>query len=456
MQRRQSMQRRQTRKKFEDSLDFDLELKSGGIDDHGEEKREDPPSATFWHMVTATTAARLLLLMVLLVLATICYGWKTPDLMLLLEIDSNELAPCAYSQLEEAFRKPRTPSSSSSSHQEQEQDNDCSWKLEHEILRIPMDAVVNRNSLEKLGHGYKGGVHKAILRIANAERSDTSVLKPPRPEDYCTAAVKTDHCHSLTSNVFFDRSERSCLQPWSFLWNDASYLGGEYTGALVFHALLKSQQVGDHPGILPTWAMIQDTKYPLASRLPRRWLQGSPHPDASFKGIIMPLMDFTPLDRLTQGQLSRLVQNTTYLAHMMLPAAKGLVFVNHLGLAFQDILRKNIGIRNDWRHAFIYDYTYLALQKEDTCPKDLAECQFCPEAVFVAANYTDHRVGNKGALTSDMIRFRRILLWLLGKVGELGKRQASTLKQSLEQCISMRQIVEVLQRHAKLSLSSYN
>ena len=122
-------------------------------------------------------------------------------------------------------------------------------------MRIPIDAVVNRNSLEKLGHGYKGGVHKAIIQIANAERSE-------RHNDgsyYCTAAVKSDHCHSLTSNVFFGRSERSCLQPWSFLWNGASYLGGEYTGALVFQALLKSHHVEDYPGVVPTWAMIQDT-----------------------------------------------------------------------------------------------------------------------------------------------------------------------------------------------------
>ena len=474
----QRRQRRMAQKKVEDSSSLDhhdLEsataLLSGGMNKKRDQHPNKSVGLTVWHVAQTTrTVIRLFVLMGLLVLSGVFYfvfmttsppSSQHQQQRLLDQLDPDDLMPCTYTQLDHAFRPPTrtiSPFVSSSPNKRA----DCSWKLEDEILRIPIDAVASRHHLTKLGSGYKGGVHQAILKIDDVD----ALVGELALGNYCTVAVKSDHCHSFTTYLFSARSSRSCLQPWSLLWNDASYLGGEYTGGLVFQALLESHSVEKYPGIVPTWAMIHDTDNPVWSRLPRRWLQGAPHPDASLKGIVMPLMDYTPLNQLTKKQVARLAQNTTYLSHMMLPAAEGLVFVNHLGLAFQDILKTNLGITNDWSHALIFDNTYLALQQQpqqqpqqqqqqqqqdnadsnNHCPKDQVECQFCPEPVFGAANYTKHRLGNQGALDSDRLGFLNILLWLLEQVPE--RRQAWKLKQSLTICDSMPQIAEVLRIHA--------
>jgi hypothetical protein len=347
--------------------------------------------------------------------------------------DLNIIPACSYNQLETSF------SSLSLSANDEHANNENCWSLQEEVLRIPPSAIVNRNHLPKLGNGFKGGVHLAIFDLGGDKKS------------WCKAALKTDHCHSLLhdNNLFTDQTSLSCVSDNSFLWNDASYLGGEYTGALVFRALQKRQRkMQAANGIIPTWAVVyDDSSKGLVSIRPRSWLQGAPHPDNKLLGMVMPLVDFTPSNQLDRQRRRLLSGNLTSLANMLLPAAEALEFVNGLGLAFQDLLPSNVGI-TDENHSVLYDNSYMALQKDVQCPwqQDHDVCAFCREPVFFKANYTQHRWEGHTAIQSDLRSFRKVI-----KGFSSGFRYSNTFNSRLDRCEDIHHVVSLLRqvsRHA--------
>jgi hypothetical protein len=315
-------------------------------------------------------------------------------------IDS--VVPCTYEQLETTFQNEIPP----------ETNNDC-WNLRDRLLHVPSKCIVNKDSMPVVGHGFKGGVHKALVRTTSG---------------YCSAAVKTDHCHSLFSNPFFDRTARSCLASGSYLWNDASYIGGEYTGALVFHVARKLGQPFPR-GLLPTWAIVVQDQ-PLWSWKRRSELQGSPHPDGRILGVLMPWQKLEPI----RPQLEQL--NVSAAARMLLPAAEGLKFVSQIGLAFQDIIEGNIGFAkagSDDPHAVLFDNSYLSIQAPCLLPGD--SCEFCREDVFSVANYTNHQFSGRDAMQSDVVGFFRALTKMLKR---------NSLTRGLSNCDTTTKVVNFL------------
>lgn len=327
------------------------------------------------------------------------------------------------------------------------------WSLAETVLQVPASAV-DTQSLKRLGSGFKGSAQKTAISIGNG--------------DYCNVVTKTDHCHSVFgSNFFTDRTSTSCLQPYSFLFNDASYIGGEYTGALVHQALRhvnkdKTRKSFIDAGVLPTWGVVQDIVYPQWTRLRRSSLQGSPHTDGTLKAVIMPLVEsFTPLNKLSSEARQMISQNATTIARTMLPAAEGLALVNGMRLAFQDLIEGNIGIvlavqsksvvgQTSGTHfkSFVYDHTYLTLQPNDECtlPDDQSEaCNFCYETAFESGgNYTNHRYDKSGAIKSDMEGFRSILLRLFRQSPESTN---SVAKRALLKCNTIEDVVSLLREY---------
>lgn len=289
---------------------------------------------------------------------------------------TDHIPACTFAQLENAFGH-----KTKFNHPQ-----DC-WSLKDEILRVPIQAIINRRHLEPLGHGFKGSVHKAVLQIDSNQ--------------FCTVAVKSDHCHTLH---FYGFSGTSCLQPYTFLWNAASYVGGEYTGALPFYA--HHQEAVE--GLLPTWAVVEDRDHPQKSRLPRSWLAGAPHPDPAIKGVVMPYVaDFVPLSKWRPNQHLSVVDNEDPL-HLLVRAAKGLEYLHHMGLVVQDILPKNIGVHEST--SFLYDNTYLSLEQPPIPKKGERETNFCIEPVFFSPPYMGHRQANTTAMESDVQGFVQLVV----------------------------------------------
>eukprot|EP00957_Ditylum_brightwellii_P084015 6386687-Ditylum_brightwellii.AAC.1 len=101
---------------------------------------------------------------------------------------------------------------------------------------------------------------------------------------------------------------------------------------------------------------------------------------------------------------------------MMFSAAEALLFTEKLGLSFQDIHFKNIGISQDSDHAFLYDNTYLSLiDKSDQCalpsPHKGGSCRFCRRDLrldYRRPHYTDYIVRHR-----DCIKFTQTIISLL-------------------------------------------
>ena len=248
------------------------------------------------------------------------------------------VAKCTYEKLRESFFV--------------DKDSDGCWRLEDEILKVPEDAIINRNDMELLGIGTKGVVYKAYVRLNEFG-------------SVCTAAIKSDQC----MNVETGEIHRSCIEEGSIPMDPSiSFMGPEYMGALVSISAMKSGL--DLPGLLPTWGVLTSPELG----------------ESNFSAILMPLVDFDPLDDIFGG--SREVKKNPFeIALIMLEVAEALDFVSALGISFQDVHEKNIGILHGVEHHGVaYDSSFLSFISDTDCTlsgKAKEACNFCDSASFV-------------------------------------------------------------------------
>lgn len=289
------------------------------------------------------------------------------------------------------------------------------WSLQANVLKVPDTAIVNRDRLLKLGAGYKGGVHKALLRLNHKEM--------------CFAALKTDHCHNSKdqSQLKLTQTGVPCVASNAFRQNDKTYLGGEYTGALVHYMSRRLQT--NVPGLLPTYAMVYKKK-PLRSRLEWSRLKGNPHTDARVVGSIMPLQDFVPLPKLQSTVL--LSWTTQRVSSVMLPAARGLEFLHRLGLVHQDVIDRNIGIVDNER-AILFDYTYLS-----TIGGCQIGCDYCKEDALSTIEFDEHWLPNVTPQQSDALALADIIA---------NMTRIESFQNDLRQIKSSTELVNVLLRY---------
>jgi hypothetical protein len=149
------------------------------------------------------------------------------------------------------------------------------------------------------------------------------------------------------------------------LYNAHSYAGAEYAGALAWYGqgMRQRQKLQNQisqaplspvPGLLPTWAIVQDQKRPLLpwsnnKRTRRRGgennnkllLNGSPHPDPSVVGVLMPIQTSGFQSLKDSKTLKAVTATSSQLAAVMLPAARGLAYCKNMGIALRDLVEKN-------------------------------------------------------------------------------------------------------------------
>ena len=216
---------------------------------------------------------------------------KEADALLL-----SQIAPCSFEQLYAAF-----PPNKTGTLNEQQ----C-WKLADEIVRVPVDSVRNRNALIPLGSGMLGGVHKAVIDLARSssrlEEEDEKNDGLDNLHQSCTVAVKTDHCHGSFPYLLNWQRERSCLEEQAYFWSTRSYLGAEYTGALIWYAQWKSSSYVE--GLLPTWGVLVDPsrRDQKDNRQDSAKLAGFPHPDPAIQGVFLPLQAMTPASKVLDSR----------------------------------------------------------------------------------------------------------------------------------------------------------
>lgn len=309
------------------------------------------------------------------------------------------------------------------------------WSLEEEILRVPAHAI-HRHHLVRLGNGFRGAVYKAVVDLPNRQR--------------CLAAVKTDHCNTPSSGFRKKQTRHSCLEPHSFFLNKDSYMAGEYTGAAMTYAIrhMKQQRNGTdyirraERGLLPTFGLIQDFGHPLWANHKRSQLKGYPHPDATVKGILMPLVDFEPLSSLSPPNERLLLQDARSIAAAMLPAAEGLQLVSGMRLSYRDVSEKNIGFvrEADAVRSMIFDNSYVAIEDQQACmlPEHQKEgCNFCEDGVMY------HTEPWMDGIQTDLVAFRSIVLMLLDRTSDASTEKVE-FAENVGRCTTIQEMVKVL------------
>ena len=251
------------------------------------------------------------------------------------------------------------------------------WRAQDEILRIPPSAIMNREKMRFIGRGSKGVVHEAILKL-NADNDKA-----------CACAIKTDKCQNHVTNERFV----SCIHPDAVqMAGTESFMQSEYIGAMVFAASRKVDV--DLNGLLSTWGVIVEES-------------SKPH---EIRGAIMPILNFETLEHIAKSSDSNYNQrkklpdamSQVEVARWIKPVVEALSFVEELGLSFQDVKEKNIGVLQDSpeEHAFVFDNTFLSFLDGDSCKFDgsmRAACNFCVEDIPLPK----HRQPN---YTKEMIR----------------------------------------------------
>ena len=367
------------------------------------------------------------LLFILFVASYILYNSHQTRVALEMEaLLDQRFRDCSLQDLQQSFAVPRTTTVG---------DDASCWQVKEEIVQVPVESIVNRNHMRPLGAGYKGTVRQALIQLKHVDDNNNFPNEPSSP-DLCWAALKSDHCHILFwSNLFFDRTGISCVQDGAFLWNDASYLGGEYNGAMLSAAARRKFGDNHHQalGLLPTFGIVVRDR-PLWTRYSRDNLQGMPHPNRLVVGSIMPL--HRSLVKLrAYGQLE---------PQHFLPSARLLQFAAQMNMAFQDMIDNNIGVDKATGETFLYDYTYLALQNQEpgsTCTAGVPACTYCPDAALtVGATYPQHRFPKTTAVESDFLAYRNIVARYLRRHGD-----ASNLtRRKVQSCATVEDLVQVL------------
>eukprot|EP00978_Attheya_sp_CCMP212_P033277 scaffold133623_cov55-Attheya_sp.AAC.2 len=268
---------------------------------------------------------------------------------------------CSYELLYNAFRPNKMKKTS-----DNKKKRDC-WSPQDEILQIPVDSILNRNTMSKsqLGSGSKGGVYTAILKLDGAG-------------NVCTAALKTQECKKSGGK----KGWTSCVHHESayYVDNHAS-IAREFMGGFLYIATRKAGI--ELPSLIPTWGVVVTDHEPY-SRIPQTNIT---YP--IIVGVVMPIRKLTTVLDIVEYEMSHLIPNTWMgVVRMMLPAAEALLFMEHLGMSFQDPMSKNIGIPKDESRsqgALVYDNTHLSLLDHTTCSIKLhgnndklsEACNFC-------------------------------------------------------------------------------
>jgi hypothetical protein len=415
-------------------------------------------------------------------------------------IDPNSVPPCTFDQISKFHTTTRSSSNSNN------KSLDGEWKLQDEIVRVPASAIVNADNLQALGTCGLGSVYKAVIRIpASSEQihDERSSNSQYNYYNYCAAVLKTDICYQLSDAPFeiwkyialtskertgqftcdengencvcTRKAAHSCLSTTQYGWNLFSFLGGEYTGALPWYAQLQTNEF--QKGLLPTWAIVHAPDRPLRQIFPlflqrivrkiaKQDFNPLPLTDRTVVGILMPLIKFKPFDSLTEEERN---MSATDIARLMITASEGLAFLHRMGLAFQDIIHRNIGIvyppKREGAHklnnetssssssssshpySIIFDNSLLALQHNFTCDaKNDTVCHFDRrENVFNIAKKKDNFLTIKnGALASDMRLFRNVIYKEL--IQHSTDPKAKELYQAMKKGQTMDEIVQILHR----------
>ena len=341
------------------------------------------------------------------------------------EVIQSELEACTYEQLYSSYQGTAHVNRMNQSHHLHQchlqhnatewQEESC-WKLEDEILRIPPSAIVNRDRLNILGRGYGGTVLHGIVQLK--DRSN------------CSVAIKTKMRKSSDGR-------------------------GEYTGALPFYALRhtakcssseqrrQQQQQNVLKGLTPAWAVIQTNRSQTRVR-----------------AVILPLRKFIPLDDPNLRNYTN-VESAAAVAQLMLSSAKALEFVHGMGLAHQDLLRKNIGVATDETtgssYTLLFDNTFMAVQKNASCLfKDGFEqeaCRYCRDekglnTYVYTHKYATHYAEDRTPIEADVEWYGRAVRRTLKMYVTDDNGSAADLKQNIRECQTMTQVVETLQHFA--------
>jgi hypothetical protein len=341
--------------------------------------------------------------------------------------------------------------------------NASCWSLAQEIVRIPTTALVafRRHPMKRLGGGRKGTVYVAWIALNDRDA---------RHRQVCTVAVKTDACYPWRTALQFWQApdpdtSRSCFSDHVYPWIGGSFLGlggqtsfggAEYTGALVhyaqqqerYHGAQRQQRYHDAPvpGLLPTWALLMRPNSIWQRLRSMVYFPGArAHDDPRVVGTIMPLRSFQPL---TTVDRSSLTQSVASYVQSMLPAARGLDFVNNvLGLAYQDIKPKNVGLLSTGE-AFVYDHTYLGRLPHHNCTSPA--CRYCPEAVFPAAG--DRPTDGHALEEVDFYAFRHVVLKYLTKCPD--KDKVKELVAELVVTSNLGELISVLEGYMTTSFNN--
>lgn len=401
----------------------------------------------------------------------------------------------------------------------------CCWNLKDIIVRVPVAAILNRNSLIKLGGGRRGSVYKAIIDLSSS--GTTTAITRQNKYTQCSVAIKTDFCTTQSTlmawwnnNPFVATAENdattgSCIMDHAKLSDSKSFIGSEYTGALLYyshklHEMMtmmndrNAKQQHQQPytefgmdidaayGILPTYAVIT-TKKPLRNifYIPRSYWEGTPmsHDQSTVIGVIMPLYHFDSVytydfhpninDDETSNNASTISnskrrKNSFYkhsvydvnsdistFKRIFLQAARGLQHVNtNIGLAYQDIRDKNVGMLFDTKNnsniigSLVHDHSHIGIapqrvlrDNQSTCYDNIS-CRYCIEESFPIANRTedifiDNSNNTYDNFQSDYYHFRKVLVDVLNHCpgsseDNNNKHEDTTLKRS---CMELRNTI---------------
>lgn len=336
-------------------------------------------------------------------------------------------------------------------------DNQTCWSLDQMIMRIPASAIADRNNLIRLGNGKKGGVYKANILLKHGQS--------------CIVAIKTDHCYDgifrmLSSWLYpnfvtgarnnYGDNLQSCLATGAVRRPmGASFLAGEYTGALPFYAQTFVLKQKEHlSGLLPTWGVVvQDKDYDTSTR----FLFSSYHASLYTRivAVVMPLQPFAFTLDENHVHERDLVRDLTVFYRGMIEASKGLAFLHEMGLVHQDVKAKNLGVLKPSMSTFrnttdtsvvLYDNSFLKRDTNFQCPENSLACNYCMEPPFFESGVrTQDLVKNSNSnVESDTIHLKAVIRnTALQNRNELDRaRQAARI---LENVVSDNELIAALQ-----------
>ena len=119
-----------------------------------------------------------------------------------------------------------------------------------------------------------------------------------------------------------------------------AYIGAEGMASRALASLRRKNLTPE--GFMPVWGVVT-TPGGLPSKIPHLDFTGRPYPDREVIGVILPLVDFTPLNSgdniendfgtLGEETLHFITKDVQSIAKTILPAARALEHISSVGLA---------------------------------------------------------------------------------------------------------------------------